>query len=176
MFYLLGQLLPGAWGTCPPYILGPRAGLIGLAAAAITLTPQYRFYLTETFSIPIMVVAGIFGVLMIIGSGFYLPVILMLAGGGLMGFAYIKLLKAGYRPGGWMYALTGKVESLVTPDENVEWKRHNKTRSKMLDKIYEPKNGISQKRIDEILDKINQKGYNALSKEEKDILMRAGKE
>ena len=75
-----------------------------------------------------------------------------------------------------MYKLTGKVESLVTPDENAEWKRHNKTRSKMLDKIYEPKNGISQKRIDEILDKINQKGYNALSKEEKDILMRAGKE
>ena len=178
VFYLISQLLPGELGK-PPHIiglLGPRAGLMGLAAAAVTLTPQYRFYLTETFSIPIMVVAGIFGVLMIIGSGFYLPVILMLAGGGLMGFAYIKLLKAGYRPGGWMYALKGKIEGLVTPDENAEWKRHNKTRSKMLDKIYEPKNGISQKRIDEILDKINQKGYNALSKEEKDALMRAGKE
>ena len=176
VFYLLGQLLPGAWGSCPPYILGPRAGLVGLAAAAITLTPQYRFYLSETFSIHIMVVAGIFAVLMIIGSGFYLPVILMLTGGGLMGFWYIKLLRSGYRPAAWMYKLTGKVESLVTPDENAEWKRHNKTRSKMLDKIYEPKHGITQKRIDEILDKINQKGYNSLSAEEKDTLMRAGKE
>jgi len=176
VFYLLGQLLPGALGACPPNILGPRAGLMGLAAAAITLTPQYRFYLTETFSIPLMVVAGIFAVLMVLGTGFYLPIILMLAGGGFMGFWYIKLLQAGYRPGNWMYILKGKVEGLVTPDENAEWKRHSKTRSKMLDKIYEPKHGISQKRIDEILDKINQKGYNALSTEEKDTLMRAGKE
>ena len=176
VFYILGQLLPGAWGACPSYILGPRAGLVGLTAAAITLTPKYRFYITETFSIPIMVAAGVFTALMILGSGYWLPVILMMAGGGLMGFAYIKLLQSGYRPGAWMYALKGRIEGLVTPDENAEWKRHNKTRSKMLDKIYEPKNGISQKRIDEILDKINQKGYNALSKEEKDILMRAGKE
>ena len=175
VFYILGQFLPGAWGTCPPYILGPRAGLVGLAAAAITLTPKYRFYITETFSIPILVVAGIFAALMILGSGYWLPVILMMAGGGLTGFAYIRFLQAGYRPGGWMYTLKGKVEGLVTPDENAEWKRHNKTRSRMLDK-YEPKHGITQKRIDELLDKINQKGYNSLSSEEKDTLMRAGKE
>jgi hypothetical protein len=42
--------------------------------------------------------------------------------------------------------------------------------------MYEPKNGISQQRIDDILDKINLRGYNALSKEEKDVLQRAGKE
>ncbi len=178
IFYLLSQVLPGELGKTPHTIglLGPRAGLIGLAAAAVTLTPQYRFYLTETFSIPILVVAGVFAVLMIIGSGFYLPVIFMLIGGGLMGFGYVKLLKAGYRPGEWMYQLTGKIEGLVTPDENAAWKRHNKNRSQILDKMYEPKHGISQKRIDDILDKINQKGYNSLSAEEKDTLMRAGKE
>ena len=178
IFYLLSQVLPGELGKTPHTIglVGPRAGLIGLAAAAVTLTPQYRFYLTETFSIPILVVAGVFAVLMIIGSGFYLPVIFMLAGGGLMGFGYVKLLKAGYRPGEWMYQVTGKIEGLVTPDENAAWKRHNKSRNQILDKMYEPKHGISQKRIDDILDKINQKGYNSLSAEEKDTLMRAGKE
>lgn len=175
LFYLAGQLMPGALGACPPYILGSRAGLMGFAAAAMTLTPKYRFYLTETFSIPLVVVAGIFVVLMIFGSGFYLPVILMLVGGGLMGFWYIKLLQSGYRPGGWMYNLMGKMESMVTPDENAEWEKHNKRRNKALDNM-EARHGISQKRIDEILDKINQKGYNSLSAEEKDTLMRAGKE
>jgi len=178
LFYWLGQLLPGALGQ-PPHtigLLGPGAGLVGLAAAAITLTPKYRFYLTETFSIPLLAVAGIFAALMIIGSGFWLPVILLQVGGGFMGFAYIRLLQAGYRPAGWMFAIKEKVEGFVTPDENAEWKRHSKTRNKMLDKIYEPKHGITQKRIDDILDKINQKGYNSLSSEEKDTLMRAGKE
>ena len=177
VFYLLGQLLPGELGK-PPFtlgILGPRAGLMGLAAAAFTLTPKYRFYLTETFSIPFAVVAGIFTVLMIFGSGFYLPVILMIAGGGVVGFAYIRALQAGYRPGEWMYRLTGSIEGLVTPDENAAWKRHAKKRNEMLGR-YEPKNGVTQKRIDEILDKINQKGYNSLSAAEKETLLKAGKQ
>ncbi len=173
VFYLIAQLLPGSLGTCPPYIMGPRAGLVGMAAAAVALTPKYRFYLTETFTIPIMVVAGVFAFLMIVSSGFYLPVVLLLTGGGLMGFGYVKLLKAGYRPGIWMYQLAGKAESLVTPNENAS---RNNINSDLFTNKYKPTTGISQKRIDDILDKINQKGYNSLSSEEKDVLLRAGKE
>lgn len=179
VFYCIIQLLPGEFSKTPPGIiglLGPRAGLIGLAAAAVTLTPGYRFYLTETFRIPLMLVAGIFGVLMLIGSRFYLPVIIMLLAGGGMGYFYIRLLKAGYRPGEWIYTFKGKVESLVTPDENATGRKQNNKSARALNRAYEPKQGISQKRIDDILDKINQKGYNSLSKEEKDVLMRAGKE
>ncbi len=175
-FYLIGQLFPGSWGACPPYILGPRAGLIGMAAAAITLTPKYRFYLTERFSIPLALVAGIFAVLMVFSSGFYLPVIFMLAGGGIMGFAYVKLLHAGYRPGQWIYVLFGKIESLVTPNENMLRQKNSSRRNEVLNRIYEPKNGVSQKHIDAILDKINQKGYNSLTADEKRALMQAGKE
>jgi hypothetical protein len=174
--YLLGQLLPGEFGRSMLYILGPRAGLMALAAAAVTLTPGYRFYLTETFSIPLLVAAGVFAALMILGTGFFLPVIFMLVGGGLTGFGYIKLLQAGYRPGHWMYQVTGRIARTVTPDENAIWQKRNGRRNDVLHSMYEPKTGISQKRIDDILDKINQKGYNSLSSEEKDILMRAGKE
>jgi membrane associated rhomboid family serine protease len=176
VFYLLATLLPGELGKSPAYILGPRAGLMGMAAAAVTLTPQYRLYLTETFSLPLIGVAAVFTFLMIIGSGFYLPVIIMLIGGGLMGFAYIKLLKAGYRPGDWMYQLTSKIASTVTPDEDALRIKNAGKRNEILNKMYEPRNGISQKRIDDILDKINQKGYNSLSSEEKETLLRAGKE
>jgi len=176
VFYLLGQLLPGALGQCPPAMLGPRAALMGLAIAALTLTPKYRFFLTETFSIPLALVVGVFTVLMFISSGFYLPVIFMLAGGAFMGFGYVRLLHAGYRPGHWMYAISAKIENLVTPDEDVAWKKHNKRRSDVLDRIYEPKNGVSQKHIDDILDKINQKGYNSLTSDERKALMQAGKD
>jgi membrane associated rhomboid family serine protease len=92
---LVVQLLPGLH-KMPPYFLGPSAGLMGLAAAAFTLSPKYRFYLTETFSIPMAVVAGVYTLLAIVGTGFYMPLIMMLAGGGFAGFAYIKLLQAGY--------------------------------------------------------------------------------
>ena len=176
--YLLAQLLPGEWGKIPHVIglLGPRAALMGMATAAVTLTPKYRLYLTETFSIPLLAMAGIFVVFTILGSGFYPPILFLLLAGAGTGYGYVRLLQAGYRPGQWIYTFKQKVEGLVTPDENASWKKHNKKRNEMLSNIYEPKNGISQKRIDDILDKILQKGYNSLSSEEKDILMRAGKE
>ncbi len=146
---------------------------MGMAAAAYTLTPKYKFYLTETFSIHIAVVAGVFTLLMLIETGFYLPLVMMLGGGGLMGFGYIKLLQAGYRPADWIYAITGKIERSVTPDEDAIRRRKSSKRNNILNNIYKTSEGISQKRIDDILDKINQKGYNSLSKEEKDILLRA---
>jgi hypothetical protein len=110
---------------------------------------------------------------MLLSSGLNIPVLLLLISGGLTGYGYIMLLRKGYRPGEWIYNLAGKIESTVTPSEKVEWTRSRNTRT---GNAYEPKHGISQSRIDEILDKINQKGYNSLSKEEKEALLRAGKD
>lgn len=176
IFYLLAQLLPGGLSKAPHLYTGPVAGLIGTAAAAYTLSPKYRFYLSETFSIPMAVVAGVFAVLMFIDTGFYMPMIMMLAGGGLMGYVYVKLLQAGYRPAHWIYAVTGGIVRSVTPDENAARNKNQSGRRSILTNIYKKPDGISQSRVDEILDKINQKGYNSLSKEEKEILLRAGKE
>lgn len=173
IFCLAAQLLPGALAKVPSNFVGCSAGLMGMAVAAYTLSPKYRFYLSETFSIPIAVVAGVFAVLMFIETGFYLPLILMLVGGGLTGFAYIKLLKAGYRPADWIYAIIGKIEQSVTPDEGAIRQRNSTKRNNVLTNIYKTSDGISQKRIDDILDKINQKGYNSLSKEEKEVLFKA---
>lgn len=174
VFYLLVQFVPGEWQRTPAYIMGPRAGMVGMAAAAVTLSPQYRFYLTETFSIHILVVAGIFGVLMLMGTGFWLPVIAMLVGGGLMGFTYVKLLKAGYRPGEWMHRVVAWTGNLFTPPNDVAWKKNSRRRNEIISNM--SKSAGTQKRLDDILDKINQKGYNSLSQEEKDFLMKTSKD
>lgn len=170
IFYIVAQLLPGGFGKVPPYMMGPQAGMAAMCAAALTLTPKYRFYLTEYFSIPIMVVAGIFAVLMVLSSGYYMPVIVMLLAGAASGFVYVRLLQAGYRPGEWMGWLAGRIEGSVTPGGNKSG-RAGKTRPFPVSRHKD----MSQERIDEILDKINQKGFSALSKEERDILKRAGK-
>ena len=41
---------------------------------------------------------------------------------------------------------------------------------------YKKTPNLTQHRVDEILDKINQKGYNSLTEEEKELLKRASKE
>lgn len=165
LFYLAAQLLPGGMGQCPPLIMGPRAGIVGMAAATVTIAPKYRFYLSDTFSIPIMAVAAVFMLLMIVGTGMWLPVGAMLAGGALMGFVYIKLLQAGYRPAQWVYSLYDTMEKMVTPGARVSGNKNRRNA--------QPAN--KESRVDELLDKINQKGYKSLSKEERDFLSNAGK-
>lgn len=167
VFYYIAQLLPPEFAKCPPYLLGPRAGIVGMCVAAVTISPKYRFYLTETFSIPIMVVAGIFVVLSFIGSGFYFPIAALLAGGGLTGYLYIRLLRAGYRPGHWIYAIGNGMANSVTP-------RSEKAGGRRMDLRKSPSQS-KQERIDDLLDKINQKGYKSLSQEERDFLSNTGK-
>lgn len=172
VFYLLMQLLPGELGKCPPYIMGPRAGLVGICAAAFTLSPKYRFWFTDTFSIPIAIVAGVFGILMILGSGYYISVVAMMAGGGITGWGYIRLVQAGYRPGEWMSDIKRKLENTVTPKELRRSSSNSRQQDPILTNIYRKRE--KEKTVDDILDKINQKGYKSLTAEEREILNRAG--
>lgn len=175
VYMLISLLLPGLQG--PDFVVGSRAGLLGLAVAAVVITPQYRFYLSETFSIPLMLVAGVFAILQIISTGFSLPLLSLCITGGLVGFGYVRLLKAGYRPGEWLYVLKEKLDDSVTPKNDQTTlirKLTNKPASKRQPWMDAGK--ISQRKIDELLDKINQKGYNSLSKEEKEMLIRAGRD
>lgn len=175
IFYLLGQFIPGIEARAV-YLFGAHAAITGIAVAALTLAPSYRMYITPTFSIPLPVVACIFFALMVMNSNLEASRLLLLAGGAAAGFGYVRLTQNGYQPGAWMYDIFDNLERKFSPDERAIANKYNKKRSQVLNKMYEPKQGITQMRIDNILDKINQHGYDSLTKEEKEILMKASKE
>jgi len=160
----------------PVFLLGSRAGLIAMAVAAVTLAPQYRFYFTETFSIPLMLVAAVFVFLQLISTSLLLPTVILCVAGGLTGFGYVHLLKSGYRPGEWWYSLLEKVNNSVTPAEQRSYSSRAPKRRTIPLTGRKPAELNLETRIDEILDKINQKGYNSLTREEKDLLLRAGRQ
>jgi membrane associated rhomboid family serine protease len=175
VFYLAGQMIPGVPVT-NTYIFGAQAAVTGIAVAALTVAPNYRMYFTPTFSIPLVVVACVFFALMVLNSNLEVARLSLLVGGAAMGYTYIRLVQSGYRPGGWMYDTFERLDTMVTPDDNKVRTSQNKKRSQVLSKMYEPKAGITQRRIDEILDKISQHGVNSLTKEERETLMKAGKD
>lgn len=173
LFYMGAQMVP-AWEMSKEYhIGGAEAGIVGLAIAALTIAPNYRFYLADHFSIPILVIIAIFGVLMMMYVGFQPAHLVMIAGGGLMGFLYIRLLRKGVDMSSWMYRIFSRVGNTVTPKEDA-YLKHQHRRSDALNA--QRKHAVHQQRIDEILDKINSKGYDSLTKEEKEILLKAGKD
>ena len=175
IFYLAAQFLPGSLFVGRAVLMGPQAGILGMGIAALTLEPRYRYFIADRFSIPLWVAVTIFCVLVFIGEYNQPLMLFFLGGGALMGFLYIKMLRAGYRPGDWMTGIFEKMESMVTPKPQASWERHSKKRNEVLNKIHESKHSATQRRVDEILDKINQKGYNSLTAEEKNILMNASK-
>lgn len=171
--YLCAQLVPGWEVPQGFYVGGAQAGITGLAVAAYTVAPKYKFFLSDHFSLPMWLVAGIFAVLILLYTGFAPASLAMVICGGLTGYLYITLLRRGYNLSDWLYRIFGKVNDSVTPKEDA-YKKHARRRSEALS-AHQQHNATQQK-VDEILDKINKKGYNSLSNEEKEILLRASKE
>lgn len=171
LFYELSQLIPGGAFHVSLLLFGAQAGVVGLAVASLTISPDYRVYLGDRFSIPLVVIACIFFVLMVMNSNLQMPNLFLLAGGATMGFSYVKLLKNGYKPGIWVYNMFDWLSRSATPDEHSL--KQKRKRNNVLSKMQANKQD-KQRRIDDILDKINQQGYDSLTKEEKEILMSAG--
>lgn len=164
------QLIPGV--SFPPayLVMGAQAGIMALMTAAFTLSPRYRLYLGEYFSFPLWLLAIVFTALMVLNSGLLVPSLVMLAGGALVGFVYIRLLKSGYKPGEWVYDLYSRMDTALTPAADRK-KNSSTTRKVPLNTAQANR----QHQIDRVLDKINEKGYQSLSKEERQLLEDQGK-
>jgi membrane associated rhomboid family serine protease len=164
------QLIPMALLPVGTLVMGAQAGIMALMAAAITLSPKYRVYLSDYFSIPLMFLAALFVALMLLNTAMNIASITMLLAGAFMGFVYIKILQAGYKPGEWVYRFYDKMDTALTPSEQINKHRN---RNAVLQANGSSKVVTSQQKIDQLLDKINQKGYDGLTAEEKELLKKA---
>jgi len=179
-YILSGCIYLGAtaiWPDIPgsALALGALPSITAFAVGAITLSPQFKFYLGERLSIPLWVVLGLFLLLNVgvFSNGNY-NMLILAAGGALVGFTYIRLLKSGHQPGGVLYGISAKIQSWFAPDEFNE-KYHQRKRQETFMQL-QPKPKTEEESIDSILDKINMKGYDSLTAEEKETLMKASKE
>jgi membrane associated rhomboid family serine protease len=158
------------------WLFGSNAAVIALAIAATTLAPQYRMFRMINGGIPLWVLTLIFVIIDVAGNR-SMPHQLAHLGGGLAGFLFIVSYNKGRDWGAWMHTFYSWLGNLLNPDKKA------KSKPQLRNKIFY-KTGdrnpfvrtpvITQQRVDQILDKINQKGFNYLTEEEKEILKRAG--
>lgn len=181
LFCLGAQLIPGI----PPLsfrLTGAFAGVLAMAAAAVTLAPRYRFYLGENLGIPLLIPAVLFLFLSLFNatthqSGDIIPLLAMCLGGILAGFGTAKLLQRGNKPGAWVYGISGSFDRMFNPDVKAKNRlKAQRLRAQQLQARKQAERENSQNRVDEILDKINQRGYGSLTAEEREILVKASKE
>jgi membrane associated rhomboid family serine protease len=153
---------------------------IGAVAVAVTMiSPGYRIFPMISGGIPLWILTLVFMLLNFSGVATGdLPTYLAYAGGAGMGFLFIDQLRRGRDGSLWINQFFYWFGNLFNPEKKKKPKNkrdefyYNVTGTQPYKKIP----NITQKRIDEILDKINQQGYRFLTNEEKEILKRAAEE
>lgn len=157
------------------FMLGGNAAIMAIAIATTTLAPDYRMFRMLNGGIPLWILSALYIVIDVAGSEGTANKLAHL-GGGLTGFLFVVSLRKGYDWSLWMNHVYDWFLNLFNPDKKPQQQQ------KIKEKVFYNTGGqkpfikrpvITQQRIDEILDKINQKGFSHLSDEEKNILKKA---
>lgn len=158
-------------------LMGAGAAVMAVAVATTTLAPDYRIFPLINGGIPLWVLLVIFVAIDFASmAGGNAGVVASQLSGGAIGYLFIRQLRRGSDWGAWMNRLIDWLNDLFSPD-----KKHAPRDTKenlFTGSIHKKKAGsdLSQQKIDSILDKINQQGYQFLTDEEKSFLKRASKE
>lgn len=134
---------------------GADASVLGFAIGVAVIAPRYKVFFSSNFSVPLWLLSLIYLILTCVVSfdSRNYPYFGLLAGGVLAGIAYLTAASRGFKLG----ALTNKM-----------WNRMRAVASKRKvgNKTFE----AIDPGLDAILDKINEKGIQSLTKEEREIL------
>lgn len=159
-------------------MMGAGPATIALAISTAVISPKYKIFPLINGGIPLWILSAIFVLIHFTTSGISHPGFAAAdVAGGLMGFVFVWQMKKGNDWSDWMINLVNWVNDLFNPE-----KKHRKSVEKQrlyyktTQQPFQKTPHVTQQRIDDLLDKINQKGYNFLSDEEKDFLKKASKE
>ncbi len=156
-------------------MFGANASIMALAVGATTLAPNYKLFQQLNGGIPLWVLTIVYIIIDVAGSGGTAHHLAHL-GGGLAGYLFIFSYKKGYDWSKWMNNVYTWFINLCNPDK--KGKKQETVREKMFYNTgsrtpFDKKPVVTEQRIDQILDKINQKGFDHLTEEEKTILKKA---
>lgn len=162
--------------------IGAAASIMAIIIAVTVLSPNYRVFPMLGGGIPIYVIAIVYVALSLLGQqgGDPLGYIAAQTGGAIMGAVYALRLKSGYDPGGGLNRIIYLAGHVFDPADDKPHPLHARTRRQKKadgqDVPYRRVGPVAESRVDDILDKINRSGYQSLSQEEKETLLRASKE
>lgn len=180
IFILSANLLPASKQLSGAFwLVGANAPNMALAAAATMLAPDYRFFRNLGGGIPIWVLTVVFMLIDFAGvASAGAPFSLAHLAGAGAGFLFVYFVRKGHDGSVWMNKCYYWFINLLSPgkqqvNKGIKEKVFYNAGER---KPYKKTTNVTQQRIDEILDKINQKGYHFLTDEEKNILKRAADE
>lgn len=179
-FLLAVNLLPAtAAHPAASIYYGGAASITAIAVAATVVSPGYRIFPLLNGGFPLWILTAFYLLISIATLPFYsVTAYVPPVAGALTGYLFIWFIRRGYDWSEWMSNFFDWINDLFNPD------KPRKGQPPIKDQLfyktgttpYTKTPHVTAERVDAILDKINQGGYNSLTTEEKDILRRAGED
>jgi membrane associated rhomboid family serine protease len=165
LMYNIAPYFSGAVDTS--FMLGASAGVFAVVVGAATLAPQTTFVLLLFGPVKIVYIAAFYVLLSFANSiGENAGGEIAHLGGAMLGFGYIFLLRKGWDLGIPIQKVGLFFENLGTRRApKVSYRRTSSPKSTGTNSAN--KETLTQEEVDKILDKIAEKGYEGLTKEEK---------
>jgi membrane associated rhomboid family serine protease len=179
-FILSYAILPRLQTAAPTaQMIGSNAAIMALAVATTAVAPDYRIFPMINGGIPLWILTLLYLLIDFSSisrgdSGAYIANV----AGGAAGFFFIYQLRRGNDGSNWINQIFDWCNDLFNPNKK---KKNRSAKDEFFYKVsgtqpFKKIPNVTQQRIDEILDKINQQGYRFLTDEEKEILKRAADE
>lgn len=183
VFLLSYNLIPAYQGVAAT-ICGASGGIMGIAFAAVALSPDYEVRLLFLGNVKIKWIAIFYIFLDIISlQGNNAGGSMAHLGGALIGFLYIRQLQSGRDWAKPFYLIEDLIEYIKRPKQKVRVVHKKEEKVAAGTREYHSKKTTpsaskseNQERLDEILDKINRSGYDSLNSEEKSFLFKISQE
>jgi len=165
LMYNIAPYFSGAVDTS--FMLGASAGVFAVVVGAATLAPQTTFVLLLLGPVKIVYIAAFYVLLSFANSiGENAGGEIAHLGGAMLGYGYIVALRKGWDLGIPIQKVGLFFENLGSRRApKVSYKRTSSTKSTGTNPAN--KENLTQEEVDKILDKIADKGYDGLTKEEK---------
>jgi hypothetical protein len=165
LMYNIAPYFSGAVDTS--FMLGASAGVFAVVVGAATLAPQTTFVLFLLGPVKIVYIAAFYVLLSFANSiGENAGGEIAHLGGAMLGYGYIVALRRGWDLGIPIQKVGLFFENLGTRRApKVSYRRTSSTKPTGTNP--EKKETLSQEEVDKILDKIADKGYEGLTKDEK---------
>jgi hypothetical protein len=161
-----------------PALLGAGPAIMAVAIATTTLAPRYKIFPFLNGGIPLWILTAVYLLINFatVGSANVGYAMAQVAGGAI-GFVFIWQMQKGHDWSEWMNNFASWIDDLFNPEKKHTSKIENqKLHYRSQEKPFIKTPHITQQRIDDLLDKINQKGYSSLTDEEKEFLQKASSE
>jgi membrane associated rhomboid family serine protease len=158
--------------------MGASAGVMAVAVATTMVAPNYRIFPMLRGGIPLWVLTSLYVLIDLTTiPGNNTGVRITHLAGAVTGFLFMFSFKKGFDWSEWMNNVWDWFDNLFNPDKARKPQQFkDELFYKSTTRPYKKTPNVTEQRIDEILDKINQRGYNSLTEDEKDLLKRASKE